>query len=47
VGRDAILLFAVSMMTLADRLVPSLPVYVASAGLALTALGLWWWAENE
>lgn len=46
VGRDAILLFAVSMMTLAERLAPSLPIYVASAGLAATALGLWWWAEN-
>jgi hypothetical protein len=45
-GRDAILLFAVSVMTLAERLAPSLPVYVASAGLAATALGLWWWAEN-
>jgi hypothetical protein len=45
-GRDAILLFAVSVMTLAERLAPSLPVYVASAALAATALGLWWWAEN-
>lgn len=46
VGRDAIELFAVSVMTLADRLAPSLPIYVASAGLAATALALWWWAEN-
>jgi hypothetical protein len=47
VGRDAISLFAVSMVTLAERVAPSLPIYAASVALAMSALGLWWWAENS
>jgi hypothetical protein len=32
---------------LARRVVPAIDTYIAAAGLLLTALGMWWWAERR
>jgi anti-sigma factor RsiW len=32
---------------LGHRMVPALDTYIAAAGLLLTALGMWWWAERR
>ncbi len=46
VGRDAVLLFASAITTVADQLAPALPSYMAAFALTATALGVWWWIEN-
>ena len=47
VGRDALLLFATGLTTVADQVAPRLPTYVGGFILTASALGLWWWAENS
>ena len=47
VGRDATLLFANAITTVAEQLMPLLPSYVAALALTASALGLWWYVENE
>ena len=47
VGRDATLLFAEAITTVAEQLVPVLPAYAAALALTASALGLWWYVENE
>jgi anti-sigma factor RsiW len=32
---------------LAERAVPALRTYIAAAGLLISALGMWWWAERR
>jgi anti-sigma factor RsiW len=32
---------------LAEQMVPVVDTYIAAAGLLLTALGMWWWAERR
>jgi divalent metal cation (Fe/Co/Zn/Cd) transporter len=32
---------------LAHQMEPALNTYIAAAGLLLTALGMWWWAERR
>ena len=46
VGRDAMLLFAEGVTTLAERLAPALPAYTAALAFTASALGLWWYVEN-
>ena len=46
VARDVVLLFTQSVTAAADQVAPMLPAYVGGFALTLTALGLWWWAEN-
>lgn len=46
VGRDAVLLFAQAITTVADQLAPALPTYMGALALTATALGLWWYVEN-
>jgi hypothetical protein len=46
VGRDAVLLFAEGITTVADQVAPVLPMYMGAFALTVTALGLWWFVEN-
>lgn len=46
VAQDLTMIFADGMTTLAARVVTGLPTYTAAAGLVMTALGVWWWAER-
>jgi hypothetical protein len=46
VGRDAMLLFADALTTVADQLAPALPAYIGATALTASALGLWWYVEN-
>jgi thiosulfate reductase cytochrome b subunit len=46
VARDAVLLFATGLTTVADQVAPHLPMYVGGFILTASALGIWWWAEN-
>jgi hypothetical protein len=46
VARDIVSLGAQAMTTAADQVAPSLPAYAGAFVLTVSALGLWWWAEN-
>ena len=46
VARDALSLFAQGLTTVADQVAPLLPAYIGAFVLTVSALGLWWWAEN-
>ncbi len=46
VTEDVARIFADGVTTLAARVVIGLPTYTAAAGLVMTALGVWWWAER-
>ena len=46
VGRDALLLFAEALTSVADQVKPALPTYMGAFALTATALGLWWYVEN-
>lgn len=47
VSGDAVDVMASGVVTLAQRVGPSLPLYGAASALLVTALGLWWWAEAK
>jgi predicted anti-sigma-YlaC factor YlaD len=47
VSSDAVNMFAGGMVTIAQRLGPSVPLYAAATALLATALGIWWWAERD
>jgi len=47
VGRDALLLFVEALTTAALQVAPALPTYMAAFALTASALGLWWWVENQ
>ena len=36
-----------SAVRLRRRMIPVVDTYIAAAGLLLTALGMWWWAERR
>lgn len=46
VTQDVARIFADGMTSVAARVVTGLPTYSAAAGLVMTALGVWWWAER-
>jgi hypothetical protein len=47
VSNDAANLFTRGLVTFAQRVAPSLPLYLGATGVLATALGLWWWAERD
>src|SRR5258708_2699695 len=47
VSNDAVDLFGTSLVALARRVSPSLPLYAGATALLATALGIWWWAERD
>ena len=46
-SRDVRQLFSAGMLTAAQKVAPSLPVYAGATGLIAVALGLWWWASDS
>jgi len=46
-GRDAMQMFSAGMLTAAQKVAPSLPVYAGAIGLIAVALGVWWWASDS
>ena len=47
VNNDAIDMFGRGLVSLAQRVAPSVPVYAGATALLATALGIWWWAERD
>lgn len=47
VGRDATLFFISALTTVADQVAPALPAYTGAFALTASALGLWWYVENN
>jgi len=47
VSSDAVEVVSSGLVTLVQRIGPSLPLYGAATALLVTALGLWWWAERD
>ena len=47
VGNEAMDIAARGLVTLVQRIGPSLPLYGAATALLATALGVWWWAERD
>jgi anti-sigma factor RsiW len=47
VNRDAVDIFSAGMLTAAQKVAPSLPLYAGATGLIVAALGLWWWASDS
>ena len=47
VSNDAVGVFGRGLLTLAQRIAPSLPLYAGATALLATALGIWWWAERD
>jgi len=46
-SRDALDLFSAGLLTAAQKVAPSLPVYAGATGLIAVALGVWWWASDS
>ena len=47
VSNDAVNVLGASVVSLAHRAAPSVPLYAGATALLATALGLWWWAEKD
>jgi anti-sigma factor RsiW len=47
VSSDAVDVFGRGLVTLAQRVAPSLPLYGGATALLVTALAIWWWAERD
>jgi anti-sigma factor RsiW len=47
VSNDAVTVFGSGFVSLARRVVPSLPLYAGALALLASALGIWWWAERD
>jgi len=47
VSADAADLFGAGLVTLFQRVAPSLPLYAGATAVVATALGIWWWAERD
>jgi len=47
VGSDALDLFSEGVVQLVHSITPALPLYAAATALVVSALGIWWWAENQ
>jgi hypothetical protein len=39
-------LFASGLVTFTRRIAPSVPVYLGATALLVSALWIWWWAEQ-
>jgi predicted anti-sigma-YlaC factor YlaD len=46
VANDAVDLFASGLVTFTRRIAPSVPVYLGATALLVSALWIWWWAEQ-
>jgi hypothetical protein len=44
---DAMNIFNAGMLTTAQKVAPSLPLYAGATGLIAIALGVWWWASDS
>lgn len=44
---DAMNVFNAGMLTAAQKVAPSLPLYAFATGLIAIALGVWWWASDS
>lgn len=47
VSGEAVDLFSRGLVTFAQRVAPSLPLYLGATALLATVLGIWWWAERD
>jgi len=47
VSNDAAGWVGASVVKLAHRAAPSVPLYAGATALVATALGIWWWAEKD
>jgi hypothetical protein len=47
VTNEAIDLLSRGLVIFAQRVGPSLPLYVGATAILATALGIWWWAERD
>jgi anti-sigma factor RsiW len=47
VSNDAVEMLGRGLVSFAQRVAPSVPVYAAATGVLVTALGIWWWAERD
>jgi hypothetical protein len=47
VSNDAADMFGRGLVSFAQRIAPSVPVYAGATALLVTALGIWWWAERD
>src|SRR5262245_17932253 len=47
VSNEAIDLFSRGLIIVAQRVGPSLPLYLGATAILATALGIWWWAERD
>ena len=47
VGNGAVDLFGTGLVTVAQRVVPSLRLYAGATAVLATALVIWWWAERD
>jgi len=47
VSNDAVDMFGRGLVSFAQRIAPSVPVYAGATALLATALGIWWWAERD
>ncbi len=47
VSADVVNLFGTGLVTFAQRVGPSIPLYAGATALLATALGIWWWAERD
>jgi hypothetical protein len=47
VSSDAVDMFGRGLVSFAQRVAPSVPVYAGATALLATALGIWWWAERD
>ncbi len=47
VSNDAVDMFGRGLVSFAQRIAPSVPVYAGATALLVTALGIWWWAERD
>ena len=46
VGNDAVDLLTSGLVMFTRRIAPSVPVYAGATALLLSAIGIWWWAEQ-
>jgi len=47
VSSEALDMIGRGLVSFAQRVAPSVPVYAGAMALLATALGIWWWAERD
>jgi anti-sigma factor RsiW len=47
VSNEALDLFSRGLILVAERIGPSLPLYLGATAILATVLGIWWWAERD